>query len=974
MLHKFFTLPVSTKPLLLGVRKSGRVMRLTLYGAKKMNMISTGAFLPEVDASNKQETMAEKFARVWEKKNSKVARAGGVSLMALSLAACGSSSDDTPVVSTGGGAGSGGDDEGPSVPAVDAPKSISLSTASDNETGGSGADTFSASVSATAAEHTLSNTDIIDGGDGADTLNVVANVLAANIGVASAGLTSIETINIKAIDGDGVVGVHAATFDASLATGVTAVNATGNSNVTVTGLAAGASVGLVGNASIVNGILSYAYATATSAQTINIDGGTLNTGVANITATASTGVTTATINSTGAANKVDTIKLDSAGGGTVTSLTVNADTDLTATLTAADFAATATIDINGAGAVDLGSAANAKTIDAGGNSGGVTIAAGTNTTSLVGSTGNDVITSAAVATTAAISGGDGRDTLVINASTDVDTAAEAAQFTGFEVIKTGTSFDASLMPSIEAFNITATAGATSFTNLTPTQAADITISGAINGAGITFGLANALGTSDVLSVKIGDNSAAAGTAKDADSITANGFETFNLEEVHGSSAAAGADRTAVIADFTADKVTAINLTGASFDLENVATTKATTIDATALTGSGAATSIGLKAAGSLVATSTIKGSEFVDQLTIGAVGSTYLGNGGKDEFTSTTEAILAGSVLIDGGDGADTLTMSATGATSTNTTTIADTTFSKLASIETVSLSGAYAGSLAWTLGGFANALATSNGGVLKVTIANAATTVTADTIAIDASNLTGTNAIELTLTNTAGVGLANAGTDTYTGGAGNDKFIINYDVNNANDNSIVTIDGGAGNDTITFTMGSGTSAPGTITLTGGDGDDTITGSVEIDTITGGKGTDTMTGGTGNDIFVITTAAHSNAATAGAIDKITDFAGGAGDDLKVGVGATELNSETITATFSEADTIAELNALLNSASGTATTAKFDGTGADAALLNLADGRILVAVDIDASGTFTAADVVVEMTGLTGTLANTDIIV
>ena len=43
----------------------------------------------------------------------------------------------------------------------------------------------------------------------------------------------------------------------------------------------------------------------------------------------------------------------------------------------------------------------------------------------------------------------------------------------------------------------------------------------------------------------------------------------------------------------------------------------------------------------------------VDQFTIGAVGSTYQGNGGKDTFTSTTEAILAGSVAIDGGAGAD---------------------------------------------------------------------------------------------------------------------------------------------------------------------------------------------------------------------------------------------------------------------------------------------------------------------------------
>jgi hypothetical protein len=63
-----------------------------------MNMISTGAFQTEMDASNKQTTLAEKFAAVWEKKNAKAARAGGVSLMALSLAACGS--DDATTTTT----------------------------------------------------------------------------------------------------------------------------------------------------------------------------------------------------------------------------------------------------------------------------------------------------------------------------------------------------------------------------------------------------------------------------------------------------------------------------------------------------------------------------------------------------------------------------------------------------------------------------------------------------------------------------------------------------------------------------------------------------------------------------------------------------------------------------------------------------------------------------------------------------------
>jgi hypothetical protein len=64
-----------------------------------MNMISTGAFLTEMDASNKQDTLVSKLVSVWEKKNSKTARAGGVSLMALSLAACGSSDDTSDAVS-----------------------------------------------------------------------------------------------------------------------------------------------------------------------------------------------------------------------------------------------------------------------------------------------------------------------------------------------------------------------------------------------------------------------------------------------------------------------------------------------------------------------------------------------------------------------------------------------------------------------------------------------------------------------------------------------------------------------------------------------------------------------------------------------------------------------------------------------------------------------------------------------------------
>ena len=59
-----------------------------------MNMIST-AFPIETSALNKKNEIVKRLTSVWEKKNAKAAKAGGVSLMALSLAACGAE-DETP--------------------------------------------------------------------------------------------------------------------------------------------------------------------------------------------------------------------------------------------------------------------------------------------------------------------------------------------------------------------------------------------------------------------------------------------------------------------------------------------------------------------------------------------------------------------------------------------------------------------------------------------------------------------------------------------------------------------------------------------------------------------------------------------------------------------------------------------------------------------------------------------------------------
>lgn len=65
-----------------------------VYGAKNMNKLSMAAFQTEAQAKN-QEKLVSDLVAAWSKKNGKVARASGVSLMALTLAACGGE-DTTP--------------------------------------------------------------------------------------------------------------------------------------------------------------------------------------------------------------------------------------------------------------------------------------------------------------------------------------------------------------------------------------------------------------------------------------------------------------------------------------------------------------------------------------------------------------------------------------------------------------------------------------------------------------------------------------------------------------------------------------------------------------------------------------------------------------------------------------------------------------------------------------------------------------
>jgi Ca2+-binding RTX toxin-like protein len=845
--------------------------------------------------------------------------------------------------------------------------SFTLTTKADNFTGGDGADVF------TATSGSFALTDVLKGGAGVDRLNYLDDTDSGTSDIPVAATTGIEKWYIRHLE----TANSAEKYDFGAVTGETEVwNDRSLDDVDFDNLGTSTTVGVLGDGTTVVGATNFNFATATDAVTLALKGGVGASGTAPaITNTAGTN-TAVTITSTGAANTFGTVDLATA---TITSATVTATTNLKG-----DFFSEATEQIGTSGSITISGEATSvnftaalddaiKTIDASGlTSGGLTATLGTLATqSFTGGGGADVITTGVAPTAGTIAAGAGSDTLILGGTTHLDTAAEAARFTGFETLRTVGSFNLNLLDSLTALQVSTTTAAATFSNMDATQAANVDIIGTINTNGATFALETTSGTSDVFTADIGDDTSTAGVGLDVDTLTLNGFETINLRAVHGSSAAVGSAQRSTIEKITSDVATAVNLTGSSVDLANVAMTKAATIDASALTGDNTvAGAHGLIAGGSAVAASTIKGSAYIDTVTIGATGSTYTLNGGADVVTAT-QAILAGSVSVDGGAGNDNLKLNDADTITTGTFTITDANFANVASFETITVVNGQAGDTIWALGGYANAMATAAGGTLTAVMNSVDTGVTTDIITINASSLGGTNALDLTLTNNATTAAANAGTDTYTGGDGNDTFTINYNANHSNETSVVTITAGAGDDTITFTMGTGTSVPGALILIGGAGNDTITGSAESETITGGAGVDTMTGGGSADIFVLSTVTDSNAATAGAIDKITDFVGGS-DSIKSGTAGGTLRSVTLTVGYTSCDTISELNTLLNSTNGTASTAKFDSIGGDLAKITTNDARVLLAQDVDTSGTFTAADIVVEITGLTGSLVSGDV--
>ena len=142
-----------------------------------------------------------KLVKAWESKNAKnAAKAGGISMMALSLAACGGSSTTTTTAT----------DTTTDTTTVVAPVAASLTSGVDAITGTAGNDSISGAKDANDLQ-TLNSADTIAGGEGTDTLTVTLS--SANVTPATGGISGVENLVVTATGGARTIDFSSATAD-----------------------------------------------------------------------------------------------------------------------------------------------------------------------------------------------------------------------------------------------------------------------------------------------------------------------------------------------------------------------------------------------------------------------------------------------------------------------------------------------------------------------------------------------------------------------------------------------------------------------------------------------------------------------------------------------------------------------------------------------------------------------------------------
>jgi hypothetical protein len=568
-----------------------------------MNMISTGTFQNEMDASNKQSTIAKKFAAVWEKKNAKAARAGGVSLMALSLAACGS--DDTTTATTTTTTTTATTTTATTTVAAD---TIALTAGIDAATGGAGATTINALTNG----H-LEASDSITGGDGADKL--VIRDYDASAGTFT--MSGVETLDINfattamTLDLEDVTGLTSLIVDTAVAT-VTVANAEDTHALTLANIA-----------------------TATTANIDFTDAEFDGTNTYSVTLDDVDAATSLSLDTFGTSvEAIETLTIDTG---------TNANTGV---ITLTDEGANAeTITITGSAAAKF-SGMTSGTVNAAAATGALTLTMGAEETSVTGGTANDYIDMAGTLTYEdTVNGGAGTNTLGLSTAS------------GAMIDNDATTGNAINVTNIQTLRLTAelTAAGTidmsDITGLVTIDYDDIGDSLAADAHVITK-------APDNLTILLGDADSDHDSAAEADATLAIGYATnsssnnltLTLEGV-GLAAMSSSDN-------FIDAVT-INSNGHANILEDISAFTAKSITATGafaldVNDAALATSTSTFDASAMTAAVAVTASTTATEITGGSGGDTLTGGSSADIISGG-----AGTDSINGMGGIDTITLGA---------------------------------------------------------------------------------------------------------------------------------------------------------------------------------------------------------------------------------------------------------------------------------------------------------------------------
>lgn len=520
--------------------------------------------------------------------------------------------------------------------------------------------------SATGGESTLNLADVVDGGAGTDTLKLI---VSGAVNMAASEIKNVENFEIKDLTGGNTHSFANVTGEAQ----VLVVSSTGATTVTnldkaavgvkdITGAAATQTFTFKDSAFASTGKLDVVVSNAGNkvtgaAQTITIGTASAGTGAADGVNIAATGSNNIILSGTAANN------IGSAAG--IKTLTVTGSGSVTVGATSALAAAA------GAGASSL--ASNLTTVDASANTGGLTINLNKTTVKVTGGSGADKITvDGAMTSGAQFNLGAGDDQLlkgagsldanvVVDAGAGTDiidngliTVANGGIFKNFEKIGlstagttdidllTGSTITGLVVNTADVVGVTVQNVATNSTiEVTAVDASQTgTLTAAVKGA--------AASTTDVMNISF--NGAAQAATPAAYNIAGGTMTLANVETINVASG--GADNTWNQLALTADKVKAINITGA----KNLDLTFAGTNGTNPVAGQGGAVSSidGSAATGKLKIdlTSvtyddkvgiTVKGGTGNDTITTNASSATLTGTGGNDKYV--VSATIAASAV-----------------------------------------------------------------------------------------------------------------------------------------------------------------------------------------------------------------------------------------------------------------------------------------------------------------------------------------